>query len=121
MRALAPALQKQAACFTHSVRPVRVQRIQRARMSVQAAKQVISTEEAPAALGPYSQVCVVQHTWLPLLWHFKGIVLLGMDGTVVSWGSASRWIRHRVTPTSSILSVTGGRLLMPAQTCLCGT
>lgn len=56
MRALAPALQKQAACFTHSVRPVRVKRIQRARMSVQAAKQVISTEEAPAALGPYSQV-----------------------------------------------------------------
>lgn len=60
MRALAPALQKQAACFTHSIRPVRVQRVQRARMSVQAAKQVISTEEAPAALGPYSQVRVQQ-------------------------------------------------------------
>lgn len=69
MRALAPALQKQAACFTHSVRPVRMQRIQRARMSVQAAKQVISTEEAPAALGPYSQVRAQQlaaPAWAPL-------------------------------------------------------
>jgi hypothetical protein len=56
MRALAPALQKQATCFTHSIRPVRVQRVQRVRMSAQAAKQVISTDQAPAALGPYSQV-----------------------------------------------------------------
>jgi hypothetical protein len=56
MRALAPALQKQATCFTHSILPVRVQRVQRVRMSA-VAKQVISTDQAPAALGPYSQVC----------------------------------------------------------------
>lgn len=64
MRALAPALHKQAACFTHSIRPVRVQRVQRVRMSA-VAKQVISTDQAPAALGPYSQVSTQRSTNVP--------------------------------------------------------
>lgn len=54
-RAFVPCIQKNAASLSRSIRPVRVLRVQRARMSV-SAKQVISTEEAPAALGPYSQV-----------------------------------------------------------------
>lgn len=57
MRALAPTLHKQAASFTHSLHPVRLQRVQRVRMSA-VAKQVVSTDQAPAALGPYSQVCI---------------------------------------------------------------
>jgi hypothetical protein len=64
MRALAPALHKQAACFTHSVRPVRAQRLQRVGMSA-VAKQVISTDQAPAALGPYSQVLTKLHQQPP--------------------------------------------------------
>lgn len=55
MRAGARALQKQAACCFTTARPIRVQRLQRVQMSAQA-KQVISTDQAPAALGPYSQV-----------------------------------------------------------------
>eukprot|EP00882_Tetradesmus_deserticola_P010390 GHRQ01010974.1.p1 GENE.GHRQ01010974.1~~GHRQ01010974.1.p1 ORF type:complete len:164 (+),score=52.69 GHRQ01010974.1:149-640(+) len=48
--------------FTKSVvRPAAVIRFQRARMSV-SAKQVVSTEEAPAALGPYSQAIKAGNT-----------------------------------------------------------
>lgn len=61
MRAL--ALHKQATtCFTHSIRPVRctAQRVRRVQMSA-VAKQVVSTDQAPAALGPYSQVRACVH------------------------------------------------------------
>lgn len=53
---------RSSVAFTKSVvRPAVVNRVQRARMSV-SAKQVVSTEDAPAALGPYSQAIKAGNT-----------------------------------------------------------
>eukprot|EP00877_Chromochloris_zofingiensis_P003426 jgi/Chrzof1/13084/Cz07g19070.t1 len=58
-KALCPSSCRVGASITH---PVVVRRSQRAAMSVSAAKQVISTDNAPAALGPYSQAIKAGNT-----------------------------------------------------------
>eukprot|EP00879_Flechtneria_rotunda_P012770 GHRR01013334.1.p1 GENE.GHRR01013334.1~~GHRR01013334.1.p1 ORF type:complete len:166 (-),score=42.15 GHRR01013334.1:218-715(-) len=60
-RAFAPCIRQSAASFAAPVRPLGLQRVQCARMSA-SAKQVISTDQAPAALGPYSQAIKVGNT-----------------------------------------------------------
>jgi len=59
-RAVLPCIRARSA-LSKPIRPIfTVQQVQRLNMSVTASKQVVSTTEAPAALGPYSQVITLK-------------------------------------------------------------